>query len=155
MNAPQRTMLFSLFARLCRAMARKTRETQDLLRADITEDLFGSAISWSDFDNRHIDRMKRRLVAMLNPHDLGAQLADSDEGGEQAERDRLLNRIDADMAKAGFGDWYVKKIAVDFYDRADWRELPLEQLKNLRNTIANRARKRAAKTPDFGPARHC
>lgn len=148
MTAAQRTMLFSYFARLARAMARKTKESQDALRAEITEDLFGAPVSWSEFSERHVDRMKRRLVAMLSPNDLQAQLADSDEGGEAAARDRLLFRIDADLKKAGFGDWYVRKIVVDFYDRTDWRALPLDQLENLRDTIANRARgKTRAKTP--------
>lgn len=153
MTRDQRNMLFTLFARLAKGCAATSVAERDRLRLEITEDLFGDYVSWSHFENTHVDRMKRRLMAMLNPNDVDAQMADSDEGGEAATRERLLHRIDADMRKAGFGDWYVRKIAVDLYDAADWRALPLDRLENLRNTIANRARRKAPSDPV--PVRHC
>lgn len=148
MTAEQRTMLFSLFARLAKAMGWGP-SMRDLKRAELTADVFGEAVSWSAFNDRHVDRMKRRLIACLNPHDLAAQRADSDEGADAAARRRILYGIEQQMRRAGFDEAYVRKIAVDFYDFAEWRELPIPQLENLRNTLANRARR---KTPSSEPA---
>lgn len=77
---------------------------------------------------------------MLNPGDVVAQMADSDEGAEDAERARLTLGIEGDMAGAGLSEEYVSVISRDGNDRADWRTLPLPGLRNLRITIAERAR---------------
>lgn len=77
---------------------------------------------------------------MLNPGDMAARMADNDEGAEDAERARLTIGIEGDMAGAGLSEEYVRVISRDGNDRADWRTLPLERLRNLRITIAERAR---------------
>lgn len=144
MTAAQRTMLFTLFARLAKACALKTSSERDRLRNEITTELFGEYVSWSHFGDAHVDRMKRRLLAMLNPNDLAIQMADSEDGADAAARKRLLHRIETDARRAGFSDEYMAKVATDFYDRSDWRALPIADLENLRNTIANRARRQPA-----------
>jgi hypothetical protein len=158
MTAAQRTMLFSLFARLAKAMGWGPSQ-RELQRAQLTADVFGEAMSWGEFGDEHVDRMKRRLVACLNPLDVAAQMADSEEGADAAARKRLIFAIERDAKAAGFADEYMAKVATDFYDRADWRALPIAHLKNVRMTIANRLRRGRLSKPrsrrvDVVPDRH-
>jgi len=157
MTSAQNTMLFSLFAKLAKACARKTADERDRLRAEITMELFGEARSWADFGNADVDRMKRRIVAMLKPNDIIAQMADSDEGADAAERERLVHGIEEDMRRAGFAEEYVEHLSRDAHDRADWRGLPLPRLRALRLTVANRRRTplaRRTRRVEVVPDRH-
>jgi hypothetical protein len=158
MTAAQRTMLFALFAQLAKAMAWGPSQ-RELQRTQLTVDVFGEALSWSTFTPAHVDRMKRRLVACLRPDDIAAQMADTDEGADAAARERLIFAIERDAEAAGFADAYMAAVATDFYDRADWRALPIPQLTNLRRTIADRLRRAPLTKPrrrrvDVVPDRH-
>lgn len=141
MNEPQLTMLFALFSPLSKARGWNNAE-RTAARNRITTDLFGRPRSWATLTNPEVDRLKARLRAIAQTEDLTAQMEDATAGGD-GERRRLIHRIESDKAAAGF-DWaYVKGLARDLYDRSDWRELPLPQLKNLRDLVANRARRKA------------
>lgn len=142
MTKPQRDMLFGLFGKLAKQRAWGPLQ-RDLQRDAVTVTLFGAARSWSTFDDGAVDKMKRRLKALLHTDSIAAQIADAN-AEEEGERARLLHRIESDAAKAGLGEGYLRTISIDFYDRAVWRALPIEQLENLRDTIAGRSRRKVA-----------
>ncbi len=141
MSPAQRTMLFKLFSQLCGARKVAGVAGRDLFREKITLDLFGGPRSWSLFDNGDVDRMKMRLLALLDPDNLDAQMHDA-AAAPDGERRRLVTRIESDMARAGFHEGYLRTIAVEMYDRGDWRALDLAALENLRDTIAARTRRK-------------
>ena len=130
-------MLFRLF----RAIPFATESERQAARQRITTDLFGRIISWGALSNPQIDLLKKRLIAIANSADLTAQMEDAT-AAEDGERRRLLHRIACDQAAGGLHNDYVKGLCRDLYDRSDWRELPIAQLRNLRDTVANRARRK-------------
>lgn len=142
MNDAQRIMLFRLFGNLANARTWGVAE-RDLQREKITAELFGAPRSWSTFNNSDVDRMKARLTALANPDSIDAQIADG-RAAHEGERKRLLHRIEEDMRRGGFNDSYVMTLCRDLYDTHRWRELDLPRLENLRDTLANRARRKRA-----------
>lgn len=152
MTSPaQRQMLFGLLKKLASARGWGSAQT-NVERLTITEDLFGSLISWNDLDDSQIDRLKSRLQALARPPAIAAEHGDIDEAADSAatedgERRRLVHRIEQDLRKADLKEGYIRKIALDQFDRADWRDLPIPKLTMLRDIIATRiwARRRKAR----------
>jgi len=152
MSDAQRIMLFSLFAKLAKARAwgpaQRELERERITRAALLPADHRSRItdhptpSWSLCDNTDVDRLKRRLLAELEPDSLAAQIADA-AAGEDGERRRLIHRIERDALRGSLRDAYLMSLCRDLYDRTDWRALPLPELANLRDTVAARSRRKA------------
>jgi hypothetical protein len=145
----QRIMLFSYFGHLANAR-RWTGTEQRTERNRITRELFGEVVSWGDLDNSQVDRLKARLIALRRPPHIAASHGDIDENAdwaaaEDGERRRLVHRIESDLRKAALAEGYIRKIALDQCDRGDWRDLPIGQLTNLRDTLAQRIWRRGRK----------
>lgn len=154
MTLPQQHMLLGLFATL--ANARHWNGTQrEIERERITIALFGERRSWSaakdELDDRDIDRLKARLIALRDETNIPAQIDDAN-AADDGERRRLIHRIEHDLRRAQLGEGYVVTIARDQCDRADWRDLPIEQLTNLRDTLTQRVRRRRAARRAPAPA---
>lgn len=131
MTPAQRSMLFRLFSQAMNTTGIVGTTARDLERERITIKVFGSARSWSTFNNKAVDAMKGALLAILNPGDMAAQLRQI-----QMPRTRLFYSIRnaADPA-------YIAKIAFDKFDTRDIESLDDDQLYQLSLTLNNRARK--------------
>lgn len=147
----QRIMLFSLFSKLAIARGWIGQVQREIEREKLTRECLGlgsdadaeETPSWSALENAEIDLLKRRMIALREGDSLDAQLADV-MARDDGERRRLIYRIEQDAKRAGFGDAYMNTIVRDMEDAgADWRALPLPALENLRDTVANRARRKA------------
>ncbi len=154
MSTPaQRLMLFSHFAHLANANQwNGTKREQQ--RERITVELFGEVISWADLSNPQVDRLKARLIALRKPLHVGAQIDDAN-ATEDGERRRLINRIEQDLAASNLPVTYVRKLAVDQYDAAEWRDLSIDKLQNLMRTLHNRTRTRSRKAKRNPPSVLC
>lgn len=141
MTTAQRVMLFRLFSELMqrRCIGSAQREIE---RENLTVEWFGFTRSWSTFGNAEVDRVKSELLALLNPDDLQAQM-DQVGSAEIGERKRVIWKLKKLMVEHDFSDAYFISLARDLYDARSWADLTLDQLKNLRNTIANRGKRRA------------
>jgi hypothetical protein len=86
MTKDQRMMLFGLFQSAMEKRGISGKEERDAERSRITESLFGKLISWSEFTEHHIDRMKRHLMVIVD----GADLDSAIEVVRYEERDRAV-----------------------------------------------------------------
>jgi hypothetical protein len=160
-------MLFSLFARLAkeRGWDGARREVE---REKLTVEAFGSALSWSTFDNREVDRMKAVLnaelgnlegmiaVAKFNKHD-AAQAAHRPQviPGRRHPARAWASRYESETNEDDPGERrrllyvigqlfepsLIRAIAVDLYDAADWQSLSLPKLTALRDLLMARLSK--------------
>lgn len=115
---------------------------RDVEREKITIAAFGKPKSWGTFNNRDVDLMKAHLQALLTPDSLTAQMATIN-AAEKGERRSLIWRCEQLMQRAGFAEAYTETLSVYAYDRRDWRDLPLDQLTNIRVTLQARAGSKA------------
>lgn len=168
MTPAQRTMLFSLFARLAKGRSPIERE---LLRERVTLDVFGGRRSWSAFGNAEVDRMKAALQSRLRETDLAPAIESGayhthDEAQaahvpvvrpgrrERAKPQprRHASRYEAETAADDpgrrrrlvfwigglFDAGYIRAVCVDLEDTTDWDALPIPQLLALKDTLKNR-----------------
>lgn len=168
MTAAQRTMLFSLFARLARGRGPAERE---MLRAEITREVFHGERSWSTFGDHEVDRMKAALTAKLRAPNLGAEMeagAYRTHDAAQAAHVPAVQPGKQERAKPQPRTWasryeretaaddpgtrrrmvywigglfdagYIRTLVVDLDDTADWDALPIPRLMELKDTLKNR-----------------
>ena len=147
MNAAQRIMLFSLFAKVAKFRGWVGVTQRDLEREAITLEVFRAPRSWSTFNNSDVDIMKAHLNVLLNPDAMNPRIDEID-AEAKGERRRLVFKIEQVMRRNGFHEAYVRELCRSFYDTAEWREFPLDRLTNIRDTLNSRAyaKKRQAST---------
>jgi hypothetical protein len=101
----------------------------------------GTPKSSKDFSNADLDRVLNVFSSLIDSDDLATQIdrqayetGDDDPG----ERKRILHKI----ASLGLEQPYITKVTRNMYHTSRFTDLTLDQLLNLRNTLANRARVR-------------
>lgn len=107
-------------------------------RDEITIETLGRRISSKKLNNDQLTQMFAAFEAIGNPGDLNAQLK-----YQQEPRDRRIYAIE----NTGLDDAYIASISQDMFNTSDWRNLPIDQLDNLRITAHNRARRKPVATP--------
>ena len=147
MTAAQRTMLFIMFNDLAKKRGWGSAQ-RDVEREAITLEAFRKPRSWSSFDNGDVDIMKAHLTVLVDPDSLDARVEEVD-CADKGERRRLIYKIEGVMRQSNFAEAYVREICRSFYDTAEWRELPLDRLTNIRDTLNSRsyAKRRAHAAP--------
>ncbi|MCC7518378.1 MAG: hypothetical protein IT578_04240 [Verrucomicrobiae bacterium] len=143
MTRLQRNAYWKLWQAVCRAQGWSPQD--DERRHAIHREALGQEKSSNDFTNADLDQIFP-LMRRLSGSDLvdsQVQLDDYERGGDPGERRRLLwriNKLALDLA-------YVRSICAALYKTTNWERLPIPQLTNLRNTLANRARQHRAAEP--------
>lgn len=84
-----------------------------------------------DFSNKDFDAVLSVFRSISEPDNLQAQLRQLDQ-----ERQRRIYAI----VKTGFSDIYICKVCRDKFGTEAWRDLPEDQLGQLKMTLQNRAR---------------
>jgi hypothetical protein len=98
----------------------------------------GCPASMRDFGNKDFDLYLNYTATLL----------DQVPAPRDPERERLCYAIARDAKKGGLSDAYLARICGDRFDSSRWRDLPLTQLEQLRNTIHNRASHKKAPKPE-------
>lgn len=145
MTAAQRIMLFNLFSQLAKkhgwGTAQREVERERITRATLGCEPGDETPSWSSLTNRQVDKLKARMQLEIQDDLDSALLDDAEQLRDAGDRKRLLYSIGQLILQLG-GIAYAEKICRDLYDTADIENLPTPKLANLRNTLANRARRR-------------
>lgn len=150
MTPKQESLYWRLWSQACQAQAWCTslgltsNDINELRHQQHTEAL-GLDKSHKDFTNRDFDRVKARFELLINPDNLAASIAlDHPEHGE---RKRLIYKITR-MAP----EPYRRKIMENKFHTTDLDHLDLNELTQLRNTLAARATnfRRDAASPSPG-----
>jgi len=95
----------------------------------------GCPASMRDFGNRDFDKFLDYTTILL----------DQIPAPVDPERKRLCYAIARDAKKGNLNEGYIGRISTDLFDTSRWRDLPLEHLEALRNTIHNRSSAHRAK----------
>jgi hypothetical protein len=107
-------------------------------RHDLHVQALGKDKSHKDFSNKDFDAVLAVFRSISQPDDVNAQLRQID-----GERRRCIYAI----AQTGFSDSYIRSLAIGKFATSAWRDLPEDQLRQLKITLQNRARTRDKRTP--------
>jgi hypothetical protein len=105
-------------------------------RHDLHIQALGHDKSHKDFSNKDFDAVLAIFRSISQPDDVNAQLRQID-----GERRRCIYAI----AQTGFSDSYIRALAIGKFATSAWRDLPEDQLRQLKITLQNRARARDKK----------
>lgn len=143
MTKPQHNAHWNLWRAVCRAQGWDPKD--QARRHALYAEALGQPKSFNALENADLDKLFPLMKRLAGIDMVASQVAlDEYEGGEDpGERRRLIWRIE----RLGLDLAYVRSICASFYKTTDWEHLPIPQLTNLRNTLANRARARRATEP--------
>lgn len=105
-------------------------------QAGLIDRATGEARSMMSFGNRDLDLFLAECAKLLGTHTAAATT-------DSRERKRLIWRIEQDAAAAGLQEPYIEQLSTDLYGLACWRQLAIDDLTKLRDTIHNRAAKKS------------
>lgn len=122
-------MLFAEFNKACKSHGYTSKEEKDEFRADLTRQECGELVSWSALTQKQVDGLLLALLAHTAPDELHV---------DDAEKRRLIFGIESH----GLDHALIAHLAEHTIPggRGAWRTMDTHHLRNLRMTVANRAR---------------
>lgn len=145
MTAKQTALYWRMWAAVCSEFGWKNSDSE---RRHALHVQAGCPESMTKFNNNSFDRFLAFVRSLLGQKNGGLDKSEVD-----GERKRLVWRIKADAKKGGIDDAYIVKVSRDLNVLGNWEDLALDDLKNLRDTIHNRAGKKIGRDTRTKPRR--